>query len=257
MAAFKMMSLSLLAGFFLCFSLGGCGEEREGQKEETTLVMITSGDNPPFEFHDTSTGKDELKGADIELAHALCKELGVNLEIKDVDFNSIIPALQAQRADFAMALITPTEERKKNISFSDIYFIARIAVVTLKNKTITSERELEGKKIGVQLASTNEQAARKLEKTIKNLEIVSFNKLGELIQEVRTERIDGVLVEELIAKAYAEANEDLDYNNLEEYQSSFAIAFPKDSPWVDKFNLALKQLKARGALDEIIKKWLK
>lgn len=218
--------------------------------------MVTSGDNPPFEFHDTSRGKNELMGADIDLAHALAYELGVKLEIKDADFNSIVPALQAHRADFAMALMTPSEERKRNISFSDIYYIARIAVVTLKGTTINSENGLEGKKIGVQLGSTNEQAAKQLASKIQNLQIISLNKLGELIQEVRVGRIDGLLVEEIPAKAYIEANKDLDYGVLQEHQSSFAIAFPKDSPWVEKFNVALKNLKAKGKLEEIMHKWL-
>ncbi|GAO97447.1 arginine-binding extracellular protein ArtP precursor [Caedimonas varicaedens] len=257
MSDLKYKTFSFLVGIFLCVALISCGDSERSSDKKITLTMVTSGDNPPFEFHDTSRGKDGLVGADIDIAHALANELGITLDIKDIDFNSIVPALQTHRADFSMALMTPSEERKKNIAFSDIYYTSRIAVVTLQAKTLESENSLEGKKIGVQLGSTNEQAAKQLANKIKSLQIILLNKLGELIQEVRVGRIDGLLVEEVPAKAYTEANKDLDYRILQEYQSSFAIAFPKDSPWIEKFNVALKKLKARGKLEEITRKWLK
>ena len=253
----KFKMTGLLAGILLVLNLAACGESEQSADQKTTLILATSGDNPPFEFHDTSDGKDEMVGADIDLAHALADELGVKLEIRDMDFNSLVPALQAHRADFVMALMTPTEERKRNVSFSDSYFIARLAVVTLKNKTINHEERLESKKIGVQLGSNNERVAKKLANKIKGLNIISLNKLGELIQEVRTGRIDGVLVEATPAKAYVEAHADLDYRLLEEHQSNFAVAFPKNSPWIERFNEALKKLKSRGKLEEIMRKWLK
>ena len=255
----KQNMTGLLTASLLALILTACGESerKRDPDQKTTLILATSGDNPPFEFHDTKNGKDQITGADIDLAHALAQELGITLETRDTDFSSLIPTLQAHRADFAMALLTPTEERKKNVSFSDCYFISRLSLVTLKNRTIHHEEDLEGKKIGVQLGSNNERVAKELASKIKDLQIVSLNRLGELIQEVRTKRIDAVLVEVTPAKAYAEAHKDLNYNTLEEHQSNFAIAFPKDSPWIERFNQALKKLKSRGKIEEIMRKWLK
>ena len=85
-----------------------------GQK----LVMVTSDDYPPYEFRNTATGKDETIGFDVDIAKSIAKGVSFELEIRDTDFSGIIPALQSRRADFAMAGMTPTAERKKNVDFS-------------------------------------------------------------------------------------------------------------------------------------------
>lgn len=237
--------------------LTGCGDNASKSDKSSTLILGTSADCQPFEYHDTSHGRDEIVGMDIDLARALAKELGMILEIQDIDFAGLIPSLQSNRTDFVMALMTPTEERAKSVSFSDIYFVNRIAIITAKGKRIDQESQLAGKKIGAQLGSTNEALGKDLAKKIKGLEIFSLNKLNELIQEVRSNRIDGVLTEEINAKAYVEANDDLNYELVKELETRFAIVFPKDSPWIEKFNVALKKLKADGTLEKIIHHWVK
>ena len=123
--------------------------------------MVTSADYPPYEFRDTATGKNEIIGFDIDIAKYITKELGFELEISDTDFNGIIPALQSRRADFAMAGMTPTEERQKNVDFSDIYYEAKNTIVALKGSKLNSPEDLAGKNVGVQLGSTQEKAAKK------------------------------------------------------------------------------------------------
>ncbi len=76
---------------------------QQGSNAQQKLVMVTSADYPPYEFRDTATGKDEIIGFDVDIAKRIAKELGFQLDIKDTDFNGIIPALQSHRADFAMA----------------------------------------------------------------------------------------------------------------------------------------------------------
>ena len=258
MLSLKKISLFLLLPFcFASLFLSGCGESELSDDKTNVLNLGTCGDNPPFEYHDTSHGEDVLVGADIDLAQALAQELGMKLEIHDLEFNSLIPSLQAGRVDFVMALMTPTEERRKNVAFSDHYLMSRIAIVFTKNVRIKNEKDLAGKKIGVQLGSTNEQTAKELASRIAGLEIISLNKLGELILDVRAGRLDGVMMEATPAKAYTDASDDLNYSVIESLQSNFAIAFAKDSPWVEKFNKALKKLKAEGKLDEILSKWIK
>ena len=96
------------------------------------LVMVTSADYPPYEFRNTATGNNEIIGFDVDIAKYITKELGYQLEIRDTDFSGIIPALQSKRADFAMAGMTPTAERKKNVDFSNIYYEAKNTIVTKK-----------------------------------------------------------------------------------------------------------------------------
>ena len=246
-----------ILGSLILFIIAGCGEDQSKADKSSTLILGTCADCQPFEFHDTSNGRDDIVGLDIDIARALAQELGMKLEIQDMDFAGLIPSLQTGRTDFVMASMTPTEERAKSVSFSDIYLVNRIGIVTVKDKHIDQESQLAGKKIGAQLGSTNEILVKELAQKIPNLEVFTLNKLNELIQEVRSNRIDGVITEEINAKAYSDANEELGYEVLKALETRFAIAFPKDSPLIEKFNLALKKLKADGKLEEIVHRWIK
>ncbi|AIL12994.1 hypothetical protein IM40_04925 [Candidatus Paracaedimonas acanthamoebae] len=235
------------------FYLTACKNEATSTPKKEILRLATSADNPPFEFHQTTT--NQITGFDIELAHALADVLDVDLEIQDMDFASIIPALLSGRADFAMATISITEERQKNVSFSEDYYIAQPASVSLKNRSFSQPRDFEGTNIGVQLGTSFEQMMKKMTQEIKSIHLIPLNKLGELIQEVKSGRIDAAVIDISPAKAYVENNKDLETNIIEGYKESYAIAFPKDSPWTEKFNHALKKLNTSGKLTELTSKW--
>ena len=111
--------------------LAGCGGEEESKK----LIMSTNAAYPPFEYIDTAGG-GEYKGIDIEIAQAITDELGYELEIKDMDFAGLVQSLQSKQADFSMAAMSATEERKKSVDFSDIYYVANHAVISLKDSDI-------------------------------------------------------------------------------------------------------------------------
>lgn len=115
----------------LAISMVGCGSSGDENKtaldkikESGKLVVGTSADYPPYEFHATVDGKDEIKGFDIDIAQAVADDLGVKLEIKDMDFDGLLVALQGDKVDMVFAGMTPTEERKQNADFSDIYYTA-------------------------------------------------------------------------------------------------------------------------------------
>lgn len=235
------------------FYLTGCKDTTDPTSKKVILRLATSADNPPFEFHQTTTKK--ITGFDIELAHALAEVLNIELEIQDMDFASIIPALFSGRADFAMATFSVTEERKKSVSFSENYYTAQPASVSLKIRSFSTKKDFEGTKIGVQLGSSYEQMMKKIAREIKNVQLIPLNKLGELIQEVKAGRIDAAVIDISPARAYVENNKDLQTNIIEEYQENYAIAFPKNSPWTEKFNAALTKLKTNGKLNELISKW--
>jgi polar amino acid transport system substrate-binding protein len=220
-----------------------------GQK----LVMVTSADYPPYEFRNTATGKDEIIGFDVDIAKSIAKEVGFELEIRDTDFSGIIPALQSRRADFAMAGMTPTAERKKNVDFSQIYYEAKNTIVARKGSNFKKLEDLAGKKVGVQLGSTQEKTTQKF----KNLKLVALNRTAEIIQEVKSRRIDAAVIEDTIAKGFIAGSPDLEFNpiisNSEEAGS--AIAFPKGSNLVNEFNRILTQMKQSGEINTLVKKW--
>ncbi len=254
MGFFKHLSLaSLLLSMFVT----GCGEDNQKTqaKDQNTLVVLTSADNPPFEFVQTAEGTNEIAGFDVDLMKAVSEVLGVRIEFKDMDFGSLIPAIQAGRGDLAMSAINVTPEREKVVAFSETYFIARVGVVTLKGKGIARDSEFKDKKVGVQMGSVFEHLMREIASKDPSIQLVSLNRLGELVQEIKAERLDAVVMDELVAKSFATLNDGLEFNPLEGHDAPYAIAFPKDSPWVGKVNEALRKLKANGKVNELINKW--
>lgn len=250
----KYVAASVLVSLTLWLS--GCGDAKKEADESSTLIMMTSPDNKPFEFYRTEEGAQEIVGYDIDTAYALGEILGVKVEVKGADFNGLIPALQAGRADFVMSAMTPNPERLKNISFSEPYFVTPVAVVARADLSIHRDKDFDGLRVGAQLGTTHEQLAKDIAAKGVNVTVVSLNQLGELVEEVRSGRLDCVVMGSLPAKAYVEKQENLTYGLLEEYQISYAVAFPKDSPWVSKFNKAIKELEEKGTLTKIAKKWL-
>ncbi len=221
------------------------------QSNRQKVVMVTSADYPPYEFRDTTKG-NEIIGFDVDIAKYITKELGLELQITDTDFNGIIPALQSKRADFAMAGMTPTAERKKNVDFSDSYYEAKNTIVSLKGSNLKTPENLTGKEIGVQLGSTQEKAA----KEFKNVKLKSLNKTAEIIQEIKAKRIDGAIIEDTIAKGFINNNPDLEFNTIPNVgEAGSAIAFPKGSSRVADFNGVLAQMKQSGEIENLVKKW--
>lgn len=223
------------------------------QNSGRKLIMVTSADYPPYEFRKTGSG-DEIIGFDVDIAKYITRELGYELEIRDTDFSGIIPALQSGRADFAMAGMTPTPERRKNVDFSDIYYEAKNTIVAKKDSNLKTIENLSGKRVGVQLGSTQEKFAKE---KIKGAKIVALNKTGDLIQEIKSNRIDAAIIEDAIAKGFIANNPDLEFNTIPNSaeDAGSAIAFPKGSPLAQPFNKVLQQMKQTGEMDALVKKW--
>lgn len=265
---FSMAVMSLLAAAVMA----GCGtgnqsgagqapaQQPAGQEqasgEKKTLMMATSADYKPYEFHDLTSGKDEIVGFDVDIAKYIAKELGYEVQITDMNFDGLIPALQTNRADFVMAGMTPTPERAKNVDFSNIYYDAKNTIVSKKDSNLTKPEQLAGKKVAVQLGSIQESAAKELAKTATGLQITSLNKTGEIIEEVKTGRVDAAILEDTVAKGFVESNPGLQYTTIESAEANgSAIAFPKGSAHVDEFNKVIKKMQENGEMDKLIKKW--
>ncbi|KQL45049.1 ABC transporter substrate-binding protein [Brevibacillus choshinensis] len=252
---------ALIVGLFVSSVLAGCaGQKESGQaeasKQNKKLVMATSADYPPYEFHDTSGEKDEIVGLDVDIAKYIAKEMGVELEIKDMDFNGLLPALQANRADFVMAGMTPTEERKKSVAFTETYYEAKNTIVAKTGSNLTKMEDLAGKKVVVQLGSTQQNAVEEAAKTIKGIEVTQLNKIGDLIQELKSGRAQATIIEDTVAKGYVVSNKDLEMNAMADNgENAYAVALPIGSAHVEKFNQAIKKLKESGELDKLTKKW--
>ncbi|WP_082882578.1 transporter substrate-binding domain-containing protein [Paenibacillus swuensis] len=252
----KWMSITLVS-ILAAAMLSACGSDKnEGNNaggaagEEKVLIMGTSADYPPYEDIDVAT--NEIVGFDVDIANYIGDKLGYKIEVQNLDFDGLLAAMSSDKVDFVMAGMTPTPERKKNAEFTDIYFDAKNTIVTKKGSGFKSLEELAGKKVGVQLGSIQESAAT----DAGNLEVVPLGKIPEIIQEIKSGRLDAAIIEDTVATGYVAANDDLEFNTIpNEGESGSAIAFPKDSKLVKDFNDVLKEMKDSGKMDELVKKW--
>ncbi|WP_226618354.1 transporter substrate-binding domain-containing protein [Cytobacillus firmus] len=253
-----MIALSML----LVGLLAACGTSEEDGKsgsgessDKKVLTMGTSADYPPFEYVDSAKG-EEIIGFDVDLAKAIAEKLGYEIQVKDMDFNGLIPALETSQVDFVLAGMTPTEERKENVDFSDVYYTASHMIVSKKGSGIESLEDLDGKTIGVQLASIQADKAEEIAETV-DMTVENRNRIPELIQEIMADRFDAAMIEDTVAKGYFEKNKDLAGFTIEEdeTEAGSAIAFPKGSELTEEFNAELLKMKENGELEELIVKW--
>lgn len=232
---------------------GSADSGNEGDKK--VLVMGTSADYKPFEYVDSAKG-EEIIGYDIDLAYMIGEKLGFDVKIQDMDFNSLVPALQAGKIDFVISGMSPNEEREKVVDFSQPYNETRQVIVVKKDSGIQSSADLAGKTVGVQTASIQEEMAKEMEKTI-DFKIEGRTRVPEIIQDMMAKRIDAAIVESGVAEGYVKKNDQLITVPIEEQVADYkAIAVAEGSELKDQIDKALKELIDAGKIKELEEKWL-
>lgn len=243
--------LLLLVTVCAAFSLAACGTSSSSDKK--TLVMGTSADYPPFESKDG----DNIVGFDVDLAKALAKKTGHELEVQDMDFNGLVTALKTNKVDIVLSGMTPTPQRKKQVDFSNVYYTAHNMIVTKKSSGIKSLDDLKGKTVGVQLGSIQEEKAKELTSKY-DLKVENRNRISDLTEEIKAGRFEAAIIEDIVAEKYLNKNKELTAFNLPkdpDDQAGSAIAFKKGSDLTEKFNKALKEMEKSGELDKLKEKW--
>jgi arginine/lysine/histidine transporter system substrate-binding protein len=258
----KQLAL-LLTSILLVGILAACGTSEKEDKntadneDKKVLVMGTSADYPPFEFVETSKS-DEIQGFDIDIAKAIGKKLGYEVQVKDIDFNSLVPALENKSVDFVISGMTPTEKREQSVDFSDIYYTAKNMIITTEDSKIKTVEDLKGKTVGVQLASIQETLANDLNKSQDiGMKVEKRNRIPEVVQEMSTGRFDAVIMEDTVAKGYLKDNKELVGHLIKsgDQDAGSAIAFQKGSKLTEEFNAELKKMMENGEMEKLILKW--
>ena len=218
--------------------------------EPGVLTMATNAYFPPYEYYEG----DAIVGIDAEIAAAVAEKLGLELKIEDMEFDSIITAVTAGKADMGLAGMTVTEERKQNVNFSDSYATGIQAVVVPEDSDIASVDDLEGKKIGVQLGTTGDIYCSD-DYGEENVE--KFNKGNDAIMALVTGKVDAVVIDNEPAKSYVAANEGLKILETEYAVEDYAACIAKENTaLLDAINGALAELKADGTLEQIVGKYI-
>ena len=225
--------------------------ENPGETSADVLVMGTNAAFPPYEF---VADDGSYAGIDVEIATAVAEKLGKTLEIKDMEFDSLIPAVAGGSIDFVMAGLTVTDERKETVNFSETYSTGIQVIIVKEGSEIASVDDLEGKKIGVQAGTTGDIYATG---DYGQENVSQFNNGSLAVQALINGQVDCVIIDNEPAKNFVAANEGLTILETEYTVEDYAAAFAKENTeLLDQFNAALAELTADGTIKTIIGKYI-
>lgn len=221
-------------------------------KSNNKVVMSTNAQFPPFEYHSGS----KIVGIDVEIANKIAAKLGKQLDIRDVDFDSLPNEITSGKCDFVAAGMSITDDRKENMDFSDPYFDATQSIIVLKGSAIKSRTGLNGKTVGVQQGTTGDiyctDEKHKADVHVKNVK--RYNKGTDAISDLIAGRIDAVVIDDFPAQKFVQNNSEKivklsDALTVEHY----AIAVKKgNKELLNTINGVLKEMKSDGEITKLV-----
>ena len=255
----KKLAAVALAVVMSVSMLAGCGSSNDKKSAESStsangtatvktakdgvLTMATNATFPPYESYE---GND-IVGIDADIAKAIADKLGLKLEIQDMEFNSIITAVQSGKADLGLAGMTVTDERKQSVDFTDSYATGI--------QSVKSIDDLKGKKIGVQLATTGDIYAKD---DFGEENVEEYNKGADAVMALTGGKIDAVIIDNQPAKSFIETTDGLQILDTDYVQEDYAAAIQKgNTDLLNAVNGALKELKEDGTIQKILDKYIK
>lgn len=250
----KIFAILMLISISTAVFAAGSAEGVEAIQQRGTLILGTSADYAPYEFHTIIDGKDTIVGFDIEIAKVIAADLGVELEIQDIGFDGLLQALNSGKVDMVIAGMTPTEERKKSVDFSDVYYIAQQAVMVRSEDadTYTSIDALAGEPVGAQLSSIQEGL---VQDEMTESRLVALGKIPDLVLELKNEKVEALVVELPVANGYVQANDDLAISPIQigDVEGGSAVAVRKGSEeLLASINETLQRLMSDGSIDRFV-----
>ncbi len=241
--------IALILAILMVVSLAACG----AASTEGELVMGTNASFPPYEFYDEDG--QTIIGIDAEIAQAVADKLGMKLTIKDMEFDSLLTAVQSGAVDIVFAGLTVNEERKQSVDFSITYATGVQVVIVPEDSKIASVDDLEGKTIGVQAGTTGDIYCTD-DYGQENVKQYSNGALA--VAALQKGQVDCVVIDNEPAKSFVEANDGLKILDTEYVTEDYAAAISKDNTELtEKVNKAMEELQADGTIDEIISKYIK
>jgi len=250
----KWVIFPVVALFAVALGLSGCGGSQQAQPTAAkTLKVGAEATFPPFEFQDEQS-KDYV-GFDVDLMKAIGKQMGMEVEIVNIGFDGLIPALEGGQIDAAASGMTITEERSKKVNFSKPYYKSGLSIIVrADNNTINGFKDLEGKRIAVQIGTTGAAEAQK----IKDAKVREFNSASEALLELKAGGADAVVNDLPVNEYYLAKGGSKDAKLVGEVLSSeeYGIAVvKKNTELIGKINKALDAIKQNGEYAKIYEKW--
>lgn len=253
----KVISAGLILTMGLAFA--SCSKKEDDAKftiQEGKLIMATNAYFPPYEFYEGS----EIVGIDAEIAKAVADKLGLELEIQDVEFDSIITGIQSGKYDIGLAGMTVTEDRKAAVNFSSTYAKGIQSIIVKNGSEITdADTLIDGDyKIGVQTGTTGDiYISDAVGSENEDARVVRFSKGNDAVLALATDKIDAVVIDNEPAKSFVAANDGLEILATPYAEEDYAMAIgKKNDVLLNKVNDALKELTDDGTIPAIIEKYI-
>ena len=238
------MKRVLFCCFICLFLVSGCSF-----KDDNKLILVTEAGFAPYEFYQNG----EIVGVDIDIAKEIAKELGKELVVKDVSFDFLINEVKSGKADFAAAGISITDERKKQVDFTDEYTVSNQVVVVKKDSPITSFDEISNKKIAVQLGTV---ADLYVSDNYPDATLVQHKKYLSAVEDVKANKVDCLIMDELPAKEIVKANSGLKIMDGILFQDRYGMIVKKRNDKLRKqINKVLKRLIDDGTIEKLVLKY--
>lgn len=255
----KFLAIALAA--IMLFALAACGGNNATNGNATdgnatdgdakaVLTMATNAEFPPYEYYQG----DKVVGIDAEVAALIADKLGMELEIVDIAFDSIIPGVQSGKYDMGMAGLTVTEDRLEKVDFSTSYATGVQSVIVKADGAIQSLDDITGKKIGVQTTTTGDIYATG---DYGEEFVTRYDNGAAAVQALIAGKVDCVIIDNEPAKSYVAANEGLKILDTSYTVEDYAICFAKNNTELkDKVDAALKDLIADGSVQAVVNKYI-
>lgn len=259
--------IAILSALILTVVITACGTKSESKdkleaiKEKGKIVLGVSPDYPPYEFYQTENGQQKIVGADIELAQEIAKSLGVELEITEMQFDALLPALKSGRIDMIISGMNPNEERRKAVDFSDVYYASSsVFVLPKESADITSVDDIKNKKIGVQKGTIQEKY---LLETLKmdQSNIQALADVPNVIQDLKNKNIDAVFLADDVSYISISKEDSLEVSKfkLEEDAETdgVAVALEKgnNEKLLAEINKVVAKVKENDGFKNLLKKY--
>lgn len=251
----KFMFMCIAAMLAAMMLVTGCGGSKDAANkgDGKTLKIGCNADFAPFEFQDVS-GK-EYVGFDMDIIRAVAKEMGYKAEIQNINFDGLIPALEAGNIDVIISGMTINDTRKQKVSFSAPYYKSGLTIIVKKdNNNIKKFADLSGKKVAVQIGTTSAAEVKK----INGVVVKEFNSSADTFMELKAGGVDAVVNDRPVNDYYIMKSGEKDVRALDELLTAedYGIAVSKKNPeLLKKVDEALSKIRKNGEYDKIYKKW--
>jgi len=244
MKRFTKVIISVLA-LSAVIALSGCAQKGGGK-----LTVATNAEFQPFEYMDNN----KIIGIDVDIVNEIAKDMGKPVEIKNMEFDSVIPAITTGKDDLGVAGLSKTPDREKSVDFSVPYYTAQnVIIIKASNTAVLGKDSLKGKKIAVQKGTTGDDIATGI---TGDANVVRFPASTDAITDLKDGKVDAVIIDSFPAQTFVKQNTDLKIVGNPFSSEQYCIAVKKgNKTLLEQVNKAIKSMQASGMIDKITKKY--